>query len=76
MPQKLTQFKAMKLDPDYPGNDPSMLQKGMTFDDHYVILGEIEQAPGHVIVFNMSRGVMVGGMLHPERFTAIPEDEM
>ena len=42
--------------------------------NHYFFLGEVDQAPGHFIVFDMTEGKILKGMFELYRFR-LPTDE-
>lgn len=72
MPQKLPEFTVMRL------KDASRiyLHESLKIGDRYIFMGELRGVPGHVLVFNYSKGVMVPGILHPEQFEPVPLEEL
>jgi hypothetical protein len=48
----------------------------VNYEDHYVIMGEIINAPGHYIILNYSKGMILPGMYELYRFEKVPTEDM
>lgn len=44
--------------------------------NHYFFLAEVDQAPGHFVVFDMTEGKMLRGMYELYRFRKADEEDM
>ncbi len=72
---KLPQLLMVKANPEYlrrakEGGYESALKP----NEHYLVLGEIAQAPGHIAVVNRDGRVL--WMYHPEYFIVLKSDEV
>lgn len=75
---KLPQLPLVRLDPSHTENQPEWLQKHssvLCLDRHYVVLGELAQMPGYVVVQDYYyTGKIISG-IHIERFELVPTNE-
>lgn len=72
----VARLKPVRLVAGHPENQQAYLdEQGLALDDHCAVLGEWGDTK-HYLIMNVTRGTVLRGIFHLDRFEEIPDDEL